>query len=124
MLVKDNLVNKRLQWIFGVPQYIQTVNEFSIKNSLITQTISYVSTLYFAVPSCKSILELLFSQRKSPDNFSVSGVNTLLSLITSSEEVLRYVLELPPPSNSLNNSGYVYASYIDWIDKFIDTLKN
>lgn len=85
MLVKDNLVQKRLQWIFGVPQRIQVANEFSIKNSLLNQTVSYVSSLYLSTPTCKSILELLFFQKKNPDNFSVSGVGTLLSLIVSSE---------------------------------------
>ena len=45
----------------------------------------------------KSVLELLYFQRKNPDSFNVTGVSILLDLLTKSKNILEYVIALPPP---------------------------
>jgi len=98
MLIKDDIVHLRLRWVFGVPQYLAAGSEFSIKNTIDSQVVNYMSSLYFSHVGYKSVLELLYSQRRSPDNFSVAGVKTLLNTLASSAEATEYVLSLPPPS--------------------------
>lgn len=46
--------------------------------------VSYLSSLYFTQLNHKSVLELLYVLRRSPDNFSIAGVNILLSTLKSS----------------------------------------
>jgi len=85
MLIKDEFTHQRLRWLFGVPQYLAAGNEFSIKNTVDSQVVTYMSSLYFSQLNYKSVLELLFSQRRSPDNFSVAGVSTLLNTLVCSQ---------------------------------------
>ena len=85
MLIKDEFTHQRLRWLFGVPQYLAAGNEFSIKNTVDSQVVTYMSSLYFSQLNYKSVLELLFSRRRSPDNFSVAGVSTLLNTLVCSQ---------------------------------------
>lgn len=62
------------------------------------------------------MLELLYSQRRNPDSFSVTGVSILLNLLSNSKAILEYVLSLPPPC-------YFYGSYVDWIPLFVDSFQ-
>jgi hypothetical protein len=85
MLIKDKVTSLRLEWVFGVPQRLACGSEFSIRNTLDSQVVTYTSSLFFSYHNYKSILELLYSQRKGPDNFSVAGVTTLLSTLAASD---------------------------------------
>jgi hypothetical protein len=85
MLIKDGLTRRRLEWVFGVPQRLVSGNEFSIRNTLDSQVVTYISSLFFSHSNYKSILELMYSQRKSPDNFSIAGVTTLLTTLIAND---------------------------------------
>lgn len=98
MMIRDGLTHKRLRWVFGVPQFLAAGNEFSIKNTVDSQVVTYMSSLYFTQMSYKSVLELLYSQRRSPDSFSIAGVSTLLATLVNNAEAMDYVLDMPPPS--------------------------
>jgi len=56
MLIKDDIVSLRLRWVFGVPQYLNAGSEFSIKNTIDSQVVTYMSSLYFSQVGYKSVL--------------------------------------------------------------------
>lgn len=116
--MEDTYQRQRLEWILGVPQLIESSpNEYSIKYSIRNQTVRYLSSLFAGEgDSYKSVLELLYSQRRNPDSFSVTGVSILLNLLNNSKTILEYVLGLPPPC-------YFFGSYVDWIPHFIDCFQ-
>lgn len=91
----------RLDMLLGVPQYIsEGDDDYALKASLHSQTVSYLSSLFFN-GEYKPVLELLFEQRRSPDSSSIAGVNILLQLLDGNETALRYITALPPPSTPL-----------------------
>jgi len=99
--LQDELVHQRLDILLGVPQYIsEGEDDYSLRASLHSQTVSYASSLFFSGGDYKPVLELLFAQRRNPDSSSIAGVHILLRLLDGNEKSLRYVASLPPPSMS------------------------
>jgi hypothetical protein len=97
--VDDELTQCRLGMLLGVPQFIsEGEDDYSLRASLHSQTVNYVSSLFFSGSEYKPVLELLFDQRRSPDSSSIAGVHILLKLLEGDEKILRYVNSLPPPS--------------------------
>ena len=97
--VDDELTQCRLGMLLGVPQSIsEGEDDYSLRASLHSQTVNYVSSLFFSGSEYKPVLELLFDQRRSPDSSSIAGVHILLKLLEGDEKILRYVNSLPPPS--------------------------
>lgn len=67
--------------MLGVPQVMTEGHEdYSLRASLHSQVYTYVSSMDLKGGS-KSVLELLFLQRKSPDRSSIAGVHILLDLL-------------------------------------------
>lgn len=97
--MEDEHQRQRLEWVLGVPQLIESSpTEYSIKSSIRGQTVRYLSSMFADKPDTyKSVLELLYFQRKNPDSFNVTGVSILLDLLRKSKNILEYVIALPPP---------------------------
>lgn len=96
--IEDGLSQQRFGAVLGIPQYQGENDDYSIKASLHSQVVIYNSSVYFNSSVYRSVLEILFQQRRNPDSSSIAGVDILLNLLNTNDRALRYVCSLPPPS--------------------------
>jgi len=122
LTIEDTLQEKRLEWLFGIPQPLKGIAQLSanskpheqfkyglsLVDSVKDDIFEYISPLNYN-NRYESLLALLWKHRKT---FEIQPIKCLLDLMCSSTRIFNYVTSLPSPS-------YQYAKYTDWIKPIV-----
>lgn len=60
----------------------------------------------------QAFLQILFEKRKQWERINLTSLLKLLELMDISNDVFKYIVELPPPT-------YLYGKYTDWMQGWI-----
>lgn len=107
-----------MQWVFGVPVIVsqREKEKFQFGSSAISaideEVYTYPSPLFFdQADTKKSVLSMIWSQRKRWDHGCLYFIQQFLKLILSSPRSHCYINSLPAPT-------YQYSNYIQWVQDY------
>jgi ubiquitin carboxyl-terminal hydrolase 34 len=124
LCVKDDIQVQRLEWLLGVPLYLEK-NKYKADpreepklgilaiNSIGEEIMTYKSTLENINSSNETILSLIWKSKKSSKNYTLFYIKELMTLIDEDEAIMKYMAQIPPPT-------YQYSRYTDWLIHFCE----
>jgi hypothetical protein len=120
MELDDDLVIKRIEWIFGYPQptVSKTVNGVDHygsyhQQSLDTTHISLQTSTYYQ--GCNGFLNLLLQNRRQYETQCMVQLRSVLEIMTKQPAFFDYIVNLPAPT-------YTQTNFYDWFGPFIENF--
>jgi len=119
-LVKDELQQIRLEWVFGIRQ-ILTRKDYMEKNykfglelvyKINDEAFTYVSPIINSHNEEALLMQLLKCKGRL-DTFAVNCLKEMLSLMVKDEAICRFIYNSGPPT-------FQYSRYTDWILPYLD----